>query len=32
LRAGNAYDSEQFRSAPRTVETSIGKLEVRQTD
>jgi len=25
-------DSEQFRSAPKTVGTSIGKLEVRQTD
>src|SRR5262249_1365837 len=25
-------DSEQFRSAPKTVETFIGKLEVRQTD
>jgi hypothetical protein len=25
-------DSEQFRFAPKTVETSIGKLEMRQTD
>jgi hypothetical protein len=25
-------DSEQFRSTPKTVETSIGKPEVRQTD
>jgi hypothetical protein len=29
---GATTASEQFRSAPKTVETSIGKLQMRQID